>query len=144
MDAINGLKIDLRALPLGSTQFSAELDESFFASLQQEEIRRGRVNADITLRRTSQETFEADCCLSGEIEVLCTVCMEPMSLPVEIEETLKIRFGESDLDDGDIITVQWNKGVLDLSWSLYEQIALSIPIRHVHEECDSEEEIEEN
>jgi len=144
MDAINGLKIDLRALPLGSTQFSAELDDSFFASLQQEEIRQGRVKADVTLRRTSQETFEADCRLSGEIEVLCTVCMEPMSLPVDIEETLKIRFGESDLDDGDIITVQWSKGVLDLSWPLYEQIALSIPIRHVHPECDSEEETEEN
>lgn len=144
MDAINGLKIDLRALPLGSTQFSAELDDSFFASLQQEEIRQGCVKADVTLRRTSQETFEADCRLSGEIEVLCTVCMEPMSLPIDIEETLKIRFGESDLDDGDIITVQWSKGVLDLSWPLYEQIALSIPIRHVHTECDSEEETEEN
>ena len=144
MDAINGLKIDLRALPLGSTQFSAELDDSFFASLQQEEIRQGRVKADVTLRRTSQETFEADCRLSGEIEVLCTVCMEPMSLPIDVEETLKIRFGESDLDDGDIITVQWNKGVLDLSWPVYEQIALNIPIRHVHTECDDEEETEEN
>ena len=144
MDAINGLKIDLRALPLGSTQFSAELDDSFFASLQQEEIRQGCVKADVTLRRTSQETFEADCRLSGEIEVLCTVCMEPMSLPIDVEETLKIRFGESDLDDGDIITVQWSKGVLDLSWPLYEQIALSIPIRHVHTECDDEEEIEVN
>lgn len=140
MDAINDLKIDLRALPLGTRQFSAELDDSFFASLQQEEILHGSVKADVALRRTSQETFEADCRLAGEIGVLCTVCMEPMSLPIDIEETLKIRFGESDLDDGDIITVQWCKGILDLSWPLYELTALSIPIRHVHAHCDSEEE----
>ena len=139
MDVIDSLKIDLRTLPLGERHYEAVLDELFFSVLRQDEIQRGKVQADITVRRTSQETFEVECRLRGEVEVPCTVCWESMSQPIEGEETLKVRFGESDGDDGEVITVGGRSGMLDLSWPLYELAALSIPIRHVHEGCDREQ-----
>ena len=143
MDATDHLKIDLRALPLGTAQLDAVLDDEFFASLQQDEVHQGSVRAAITLHRTSQETFDVECRLNGEVKVPCTMCMEPMSQPIDTTDTLKVRFGESDLDDGNAITVQWSRGVLDLSWPLYEIVALSIPIRHVHTECDTPEQTED-
>ena len=139
MDATDALKIDLRALSTNVQQFRAVLDDAFFSSLDQQEIAKGRVEADITVQRTSEETFDVVCRLRGEVEVPCTYCLEPMTLPIEAEETLKVRFG----DDGETLTVLWHKGLLDLSWPLYEMTALAVPIRHVHPECDSENENED-
>ncbi len=139
MDATDALKIDLRALSTNVQQFRAVLDDAFFSSLDQQEIAKGRVEADITVQRTSEETFDVVCRLRGEVEVPCTYCLEPMTLPIEAEDTLKVRFGESEEDDGETLTVLWRKGLLDLSWPLYEMTALAVPIRHVHPECDSED-----
>lgn len=139
MDATDALKIDLRALSTNVQHFDAVLDDGFFSSLDQQEIGKGRVEADITVRRTSEETFDVVCRLTGEVEVPCTRCLEPMMLPIAAEETLKVRFGETEEDDGETISVLWHKGLLDLSWPLYEMTALAVPIRHVHPECDSED-----
>ena len=46
-------------------------------------------------------------------------------------------------DDGEMLTVPITEGTLDVSWLLYEFIALQIPMRHVHAECDEDEDTEE-
>ena len=35
-----------------------------------------------------------------------------------------------------MITIDENEGVLDLSWFIYEAIALAVPIQHVHQPGD--------
>ena len=51
MDATDALKIDLRALSTNGQQFRAVLDDAFFSSLDQQEIAKGCVEADITVQR---------------------------------------------------------------------------------------------
>ena len=46
-----------------------------------------------------------------------------------------------DDDDGELLTVSENHGILDLSWHLYEMLALEIPIRHVHEDGECNEQV---
>ena len=48
------------------------------------------------------------------------------------DNTLTARIGEEYSEDEDIITVGKEEPLLDISWFVYEFIALSIPIRHVH------------
>ena len=42
--------------------------------------------------------------------------------------------GIDDDDDGEMVTVPYDEGVIDLAWHIYEMAALEIPIRHVHPE----------
>ena len=49
--------------------------------------------------------------------------------------------GDQYEDDGDIITVAADKGEVDVTWNLYEIIALAIPIYHVHPDGECRDDI---
>ena len=55
-----------------------------------------------------------------------------MEQPVATDCRFTIKFSEEESEDDELLTVSEDDGVLDLSWLLYEQIALAIPIKHVH------------
>ena len=56
-----------------------------------------------------------------------------MEQPIEADDRLVAQFGEEDSDDGDeVVTVAEDEGILDISWHIYEFIALAIPVKHVH------------
>ena len=55
-----------------------------------------------------------------------------MDQPVETDTRLTVKFGCEYSEEGDIIVMEENEGILDLTWIIYESVALAIPIRHVH------------
>lgn len=114
------------------------LTDDFFSAVHGPEIERGRVDVVLRVKRTS-EAFDLDFQFEGEVEAECDRCLETMNLPIHGECSLRAKLGEEDDDDGELITVAESSGVLDLSWHLYEMIALEIPIRHVHPdgECNA-------
>lgn len=139
MEKVDGYKVDLRGMTEDAVSHRWTLSDDFFSAVHGQEIEKGNVNVALRVKRT-QEAFELDFRFEGAVEVECDRCLEPMSLPVQGTSTLKAVLGDSDSDDGELVTVAQNPGVLDLSWHLYEMIALEIPIRHVHPEgeCDAE------
>lgn len=64
-----------------------------------------------------------------------------MDQEISCEESLTVKFGEDKSEEDDrLVVVSEEEGEIDLSWYMYEFIALQIPIRHIHEagECDEE------
>ena len=55
-----------------------------------------------------------------------------MEQPIEADNRLVAKFGDADSEDDEVVMVNEDEGILDLSWLIYEFIALAIPIRHVH------------
>ena len=55
-----------------------------------------------------------------------------MDQPIEADNHLVVKLGDTYSDDDDTVTVDENEGMLDLSWFIYEFIMLAIPIKHVH------------
>jgi len=55
-----------------------------------------------------------------------------MDQPVETNKRLVVKYGTEDSEEDEVLTVNEDEGILDLSWLIYEFIALAIPIRHVH------------
>jgi uncharacterized metal-binding protein YceD (DUF177 family) len=55
-----------------------------------------------------------------------------MEQPVETDNRLVVKLGSTTREEDDTIVVDENEGILDLSWFIYEFIALAIPIQHVH------------
>ena len=55
-----------------------------------------------------------------------------MDQSIETDNRLVVKFWEDYSEDDDLVTVAENEGILDVSWFIYEFIALNIPIKHVH------------
>jgi uncharacterized metal-binding protein YceD (DUF177 family) len=55
-----------------------------------------------------------------------------MEQPVETDNRLIVKLGSEASEEDDMIVVDENEGILDMSWIIYEFIVLAIPIRHVH------------
>ena len=58
--------------------------------------------------------------------------LEDMEQEVCADNSLTARLGEEYSEDDDLVTVDKDEALLDVSWFVYEFIALSIPIKHVH------------
>jgi len=61
-----------------------------------------------------------------------------MEQPIDTENRLVAKLGEEYSEEDDTVTVDEKEGMLDTSWFIYEAIALSIPMKHVHQlgECN--------
>ena len=123
--------IDLKGQATETKDYRWTLDDEFFRQVEATEVQRGEVEVQLTVRRTSgayQLAFQ----LKGFLVLPCDRCLEDMEQPIETEETLKVKLGDDYDDDGELVTIPYADGKIDLSWHLYEFVVLQIPLRHVH------------
>ncbi len=120
MSDLESLKIDLKELKEGVTTLDFILDDTFFDSIDATEIKRGRVDAALSIRKTENYFhFVAD--LKGLVVIPCDRCLDDMEQQIETTDEMSVV--EDDTEDG----------VVDISWWLYENMVLNIPIQHVHD-----------
>ena len=132
MCTLETFKVDLKGLQKTETVFSYHLDDAFFEAIDAPDVREGELQVKLTVSKAS-EYFELDFHTEGVVHVTCDLCLDDMELPIQSDDHLLARFGESSLDEGDdVVTVDENEGMLDTAWLIYEFIALAIPIKHVH------------
>lgn len=139
MCSLESFKIDLKGLKDGDTCFSFNLGDDYFTAIDAQEVSKGDVNVELTIHRTGERYFDLDFHIAGEVTVQCDRCLDDMSLPVDTEHRLVAKFGEEYSEDDDLVTVAEDDGELDTAWFIYEFIALSLPLKHVHEpgKCNS-------
>ena len=132
-------KIDLKSLSLAETyKFNYVLEDEFFESVDGPEVSHGKVNVSLSVIRMSS-AFELDFHINGVVTVMCDRCLEDMEISVEAINRLIVTFGEMYAETSDEqIIISEEEGFINVAWYMYEFIALSIPIKHVHEpgECD--------
>ena len=132
------LKVDLKGLKDDETSLVFNLDDRYFGALDQTEVRSGSLHVSVSIRKASG-FFELLIHAAGTVIIPCDRCLEDMEQPVETDARLTVRLGDEDSEDGDTIVVAEDEGILDLTWIIYESVALAIPIRHVHApgKCDT-------
>ena len=131
MESSTTCQIDLKALEQGRSIFEFDLDDAFFRSLETAEVQHGQLKTTVTVNRTG-DCFNIDFHTVGSVAVPCDLCLDDMEQPVTADGRLAARFGDSYAEEDDLVTVAEDEGILDVAWFVYESIALSIPIRHVH------------
>ncbi len=129
---LQDLKIELKLLKEGLNKLSFDLDDAYFSAIEADEVSGGCVHVDIDITRVQEEFFSLEVHETGTVVVSCDVCLDPMDLSIEVHEHLEVKFGKENSEEDDLITVAENEGVLDVTWYLYEFLALNIPIKHVH------------
>lgn len=131
MSDFEALSIDLKDIEEGESHLEYDLDDGFFEAVGGTEVRKGRLHTALTITRTG-DFFDLSFHTKGTAVIPCDDCLDDMEQPVDTENRLAVRLGDTSSEDDDLITVSERDGVLSVAWFVYESIALSIPIRHVH------------
>ncbi|NLA64235.1 MAG: DUF177 domain-containing protein [Bacteroidales bacterium] len=127
-------KIDLKNLPNETTTYSYVLDQKFFDTIDHEEVRKGNVKAELSVRRTV-DAYEFNFHLFGTIQIPCDRCLDEMSQEIDATDRLVVKLGEEYSEDSDeLVTIPQDEAAINIAWYLYEFIVLDIPIKHVHEQ----------
>ncbi len=135
MCSLEQFKVDLKALTKGEAPLAWELDDHFFTSLDGAQLQQGSLHVSGSIRKATG-FYELSLQSVGTVVVVCDRCLEPMDQPIEADLRLTVKLGEAYSEDDDVITVDESRPVLDLSWLIYESIALAVPIQHVHQPGD--------
>ena len=125
------LKIDLKGLADGLNSFEFDLDDAYFKAVNAPEVGRGNVHVSLKIVRTQNDYFTLDFHEKGTVVLPCDLCLDDMEQPIETQQRLEAKFGNAYSEDGDLVTVPENEGILDVSWFVYEFILLALPIKHV-------------
>lgn len=124
--------ISLKNLSAGVHTYEYELDRKFFDAIDGDEVKKGNVKVTVTVRRTSS-SFEFHFDLKGVVQVPCTRCLDDMDQEVDVKNRLIVKFGKQYSEESDeIVIIPEDEGEINIAWFLYEFIALTIPIKHVH------------
>jgi len=77
--------------------------------------------------------FEFLFTIEGVIIISCDRCLDDMDFPVSTSNRLIVKLGADYSEENDeIVIIPRDEGVINLAWFIYEFIALTIPIKHVH------------
>lgn len=128
---LDPFKIDLKGLEVDVKTLNFSLMDDFFEAIDATEVRKGKLSTTAQIRKGAN-FFELDLDTKGMVVIPCDRCLDDMEQPIDAQAHYIIKLGETSSEDDDMITVPEETGVLDISWLIYETIALDIPIKHVH------------
>ena len=115
-----------------SVKYEFVLDNLYFAHIDGPEVQKGKVNVELTVKRTSR-AFELSFQTDGVVWVPCDRCLDEMEQPVSSSDKLMVKFGHEYAEEGDnLIVIPEEEGEINVAWFMYEFIALAIPMKHVH------------
>ena len=118
-----------------SCKYEFLLDNLFFAHIDGPEVQKGKVNVELTVKKTSR-AFELSFQTEGIVWVPCDRCLDEMEQPVTSSDKLMVKFGHEYAEEGDnLIVIPEEEGEINVAWFMYEFIALAIPMKHVHAPC---------
>lgn len=137
------INVDLRALSQLESPQCLTLEDKFFLNLDQEEILGGKLKAELSAKERTSGVFELEICVSGLVKVVCDRCLDEATLPIEAKDTIKICEGldmEEEGMDSEVRMLLGRGYEYDVTWDLYEIIAVALPLQkvHMHGECNPE------
>lgn len=144
MSSSETITIDLRNLENAPIDLQLTLGDSYFAALDQDEILGGEVRVAVSAKAVAGDSFLFRISVAGKVRVLCDRCLEEVTLPVETTEQMALRYGaETDAADEsyDVTVIPFSANTYDLSWDIYEFIALALPIQRTHADGECPEDM---
>ena len=131
MCSLEFLKIDLKGQKDAQCVYEYDLGDDFFEALDGSQLEHGALHVSVSIRKMTG-FFELQFHTEGIVTVSCDRCLDDMEQPIDADNSLVVKLGDTYSDDDDAVTIDENEGMLDLSWFIYEFVMLAIPIKHVH------------
>lgn len=125
--------IEFKGLKEGLHEYEFEIDNKFFEHFNEGLVEKGDVTVKVKLEKRSA-FLKLYLFISGWLELTCDRCLDEYQQEIELETELFVKYGEEkEFEDGDdVIWVLPEEHYLNLAHTIYEYVALSIPLSHVH------------
>ena len=133
MGSLERFKIDLKGQTEENASYEFGLEKDYFDAIEATEVKGGKLQATLDVHKRAG-VYKLNFHIEGDATVVCDLCLDDLQQPVSTDSRLVVRLGDRYSDDDDVITIPAEEGMLDVSWLMYEMIALAIPTRHVHPE----------
>ena len=134
--------VQFGSLKEGFHDFKYQLNDEFFALIDQDLIRKGEVSVLLNLER-SERHMSCNFTLEGWVQKICDVCLSELQYPVKSVQNLHIKITDKEIEEEpELISVDSNAYELDLTNHLFDYVALSLPMKLEckdalnREECD--------
>jgi uncharacterized metal-binding protein YceD (DUF177 family) len=135
--------IPFSGLPDGDHWFDFEIETAFFECFENSDVL--KANITLKLKFTKRSTMlELDFDFAGTIGVECDRCLGPVTLPIEWNEKLFVKFGNEEFDEtAEILVIPYREPEIDISKLMFEMIYVALPMKRAHNQGECEEGIEE-
>ena len=114
-----------------TAEYEYQLDNQFFIDLDAPEVQKGQVKVVLKVRKTSG-IYQLDFHTEGMVIVFCDRCLDEMEQPIDTDDRLRVKLGLEFSEEDDMVVIPEEDGYINVAWFIYEFIALSIPMKHVH------------
>ncbi len=135
---VDALRLKIKTLPFGTHAVECHLDESFFNTDEQTEVRRASVDVTLQVTRKSENTYHLEIACNGTLTTACDRCLDDLDLPVDVNYSLDVEQMGNELDDSNdellIVPAEWRE--LDAAPLVRDTVLLAMPMTHVHESED--------
>ena len=133
--------IPFKGYKVGIHEFEFPLGSDFLEAVGDEELAGIEAVAKVVMTKAANMlTFDVE--VTGTVTVECDRCLDELALPVEISDTLFVKFSEDELDfDGEVMWLNPTDTEIDLMDYIYETVLLALPYQRVHErieDCNQE------
>lgn len=144
MSSSETITIDLRKAADAPIDLQQTLGDSYFTALDQDEILGGEVEVSIHVKAAAAESFRITAKVEGTVKVICDRCLDEVTLPVQAEQQMTLRYGDQteEQDDAyDVTVIPFTANTYDMSWDIYEFIELALPLQRSHPDGECNEDI---
>ena len=135
---VDALKLKIKTLPFGTHAVECHVDEAFFNTDEQNEVRRADVDVTLNVTRKSENTYRLEITCRGTVTTGCDRCLDDLDLPVEVSYCLNVEQMGTELDDTHdellIVPSDWRE--LDAAPLVRDTVLLSLPMTRCHENED--------
>lgn len=117
------------------------LGNDFFTQLEQDEIVGGELHVNLKVKATAGNIYELTFRIEGHAIVLCDRCLENLTIPISVNDTIKVKDDiPEESDASDMLYTTLGSTTYDATWDLYEIVETALPLQRVHpiEECNPE------
>lgn len=124
--------VQFSGLKSGVYHYDYTLDDSFFSEYKNEKILGCKVVFNVKLEK-KERLMLFHFTFSGEVRTTCDRCLGEMELPVSGEETLCVKFSDTEhSDDEDVVILPEKEYKIDLAQWMYEYVAVALPMQCIH------------
>ncbi len=140
MKNLKELDIEVFRLAEGKQLFNFELNDTFFALMEDSFLEKGNLTIKVLLDK-SERLILSEFTIKGTVELLCDRSLEAYDYTLDHHWKLVFKFGEEfkELSE-DVVLIPRDIQKLNLSQYIYEFIGLSIPMKKLHPKYKEEDE----
>lgn len=144
MKSLKEFDIEIFRLKNGKQSFEYELNDKFFASIEDSLLEKGKLKATVVLDK-SECLILSEFDIKGTVELICDRSLEPYDFEINDHQNLVFKFGdEFEEISEDVIVIPRDLPKLNLAQYIYEFIGLSIPMKKVHPKYQEDESDEDD